>query len=209
MSSERISTGVDAIDRELSGGLQPGTVVGLAAPAASQSEAILNSVLLERETLYLSTLRTEPVIRDELDGGGFQLSDISITHVGVTTPLKEALDEIEKIDGQVNVVIDSMNALEDTDSHANYISFLNSLKTHMVNTGSIAMLHCLTDRDPPYREDTFSMVDAIWRLDLRDDGTALQNRLMVPKIRGEDRPDDIISLDLGREVQVDLSRDIA
>lgn len=209
MSSERISTGVDAIDRELGGGLRPGTVVGVAAPSASQSEAILNSVLLERETLYLSTLRTEPVIRDELDGSGFQMSDISITHVGVTTPIKAALDEIEKIDGQINVVIDSMNALESTDSHENFISFMNSLKTHMVNTGSIAMLHCMTDRAPAHREETFSMVDAVWKLDLRDDGTALQNRLMIPKIRGEDRPDDVISLDLGREVQVDLSRDIA
>lgn len=204
-----MSTGVDAIDRELGGGLRPGTLVCLAAPAASQSEAILNSVLLERHTLYVSTLRTEPVIQDELDGGGFQLSDISIKHVGVTTPIKNALDEIEKIDGQVNVVVDSMNALEATDSHENFISFMNSLKTHMVNTGSIAMLHCLTDHPPRYREDTFSMADAVWRLDLSDDGTALQNRLMVPKIRNEDRPDDVISLDLGREVQVDLSRDIA
>lgn len=209
MSVDRISTGVDAIDRELSGGLRPGTIVGLAAPAASQSEAILNSLLRERQTLFLSTLRDEPVIRDELDRGGYQMSDISIAHVGVTTPVKQATREIEKIDGQINVVVDSINPMEQISQREPYVDFLNKLKTVLVNTGSIAMLHCTNDDPPPYREDTFTMVDVVWRLDLRADGAALQNRLMVPKIRGEDRPEEVISLNLGREVTVDLSRDIA
>jgi len=209
MSVDRISTGVDAIDRELSGGLRPGTIVSLEAPAASQSDAIVNMLLSERESVYLTTLRSEAVVRDELERGGHELSDISIQSLGGSTPIDEAVRTIKQVDGQVNVIVDPLTPLERDAARNRHVSFLNALKTHLVNTGSIALLHCTDEHRPTLRETTLSVSDVVWRLELDTGGTSLENRLIIPKVRGESLPTDIVGVTLGADVAVDLSRDIA
>jgi hypothetical protein len=183
--------------------------VCLTASAASQSDAILKMMIRERESVYVSTLRTEPIVRDELDRGSHQLSEVAIEYAGGSTPIETATRSVEQVDGQVNVIVDPLNPLERGEYRERYVSFLNDLKEQLVNTGSIGLMHCHEENQPALRELTLAMADAVWKLELDTAGSTLENRLMFPKMRGEESPQDVISVTLGSEVTVDLSRDIA
>jgi archaellum biogenesis ATPase FlaH len=210
MASENVSTGIDAIDRELSGGVRTGTIVALEASPASQSETILKTFMRERPAVYVSTLRNEAVVRDEIDRAGQRSGDVSIEHAGVTTPIENVSRSVEQIDGAVNVIVDPITPLERSGQEERYVNFLNSLKTHLINTDSVAMLHCpKADSAPQLREYTRSFADLSWELAIDTDGAYLENRLIISKNRGGQSVEDIITVQLGQDVTVDLSRDIA
>ncbi len=87
---------------------------------------------------------------------------------------------------------------------------MNDLQNHIVNTGSLAILHCLDGRSiPPLRDTTEHFADVIFQLDTRVRGDEVENRLAIPKFRGGRAPKDVIKLDLDEEVSIDTSRDIA
>ena len=55
---------IDALDRELEGGLPGGSLVAYTAPPASQSELLLQELTAARDTLYMTTERTEDAVED-------------------------------------------------------------------------------------------------------------------------------------------------
>jgi archaellum biogenesis ATPase FlaH len=106
-------------------------------------------------------------------------------------------------------ITNTLNPLEETGERNRYVNFLNQFKTHLVNTGSVGILHC-TDLDrPPLRETTLTIADVVWKLDVSVKGNSVESFLQVTKFRGGDPADETIKLDLGEEVAVDTSRDIA
>jgi len=84
------------------------------------------------------------------------------------------------------------------------------LQNHIVNTGSLAIVHCLDGRDvPPLRDTTEHFADVVFQLDTTTTGDEVENRLAIPKFRGGRAPTDVIKLNLVEEVSIDTSRDIA
>jgi hypothetical protein len=163
----------------------------------------------DRPAVYISTLRNEAVVRDEIDQAGQRSGDVSIEHAGVTTPIENVSRSVEQIDGSVNVIIDPITPLETAGQEERYVNFLNSLKTHLINTDSVAMLHCPSIQEPQLRQYTHSFADLVWQLSMDTAGSYLENRLIFSKNRGGQSMEDIITVQLGQEVTVDLSRDIA
>lgn len=205
----RLSTGVTAIDRKLDGGVEAGSIVVVLAPPDSQSEPLLYSFMQKRPTAYVTTLRTEPTVRNDLERA-LRTQDYSIQYAGIDTPIDNANRVVQQVDGKANVVVDTMNPLEETGETNRYVQFLNNLKNHLSNTGSVALLHCTTlDTPPDLREYTLTMADVVWELEVRVKGNAVENFLQVRKLRGGTVVDETIKLKLGTSVEVDTSRDIA
>jgi KaiC/GvpD/RAD55 family RecA-like ATPase len=205
---KRLTTGVTAIDRNHGGGVPGGSVVALVAAPDSQSEPLLHEFMEERPTAYITTLRTEAAVRDDLDRS-LRTHDYTVQYAGIDTPIDNAGRVVQQVDGQANVVVDTLNPLEETGERNRYVNFLNQFKTHLVNTGSVGILHC-TDLDrPPLRETTLTIADVVWKLDVSVKGNSVESFLQVTKFRGGDPADETIKLDLGEEVAVDTSRDIA
>ena len=87
---------------------------------------------------------------------------------------------------------------------------MTELQTHMVNTGSIAFMHCMKEQTPPQnRSSTKHMADVVFDLETQVRGSELENRLTVPKFRGGTALKESIKLELADEVAIDTSRDIA
>ena len=59
----RLSTGIDILDRQLDGGIPPGSIVLLAADPASQSELFPYELTAARATTYLTTIRSAPAVQ--------------------------------------------------------------------------------------------------------------------------------------------------
>ena len=227
-----LSTGIDTLDRRLSGGLPSGSLLAVVAPPASQSESVLHQIMRERPTVYVSTLR-EPVaveagIGDDIDhevsvvyAGETPSMDNEFTRKltgtrihsfarnGKTDPLERVYEAIQAVEGEVNVVLDPTNPLERIGDTSAYREVLNELKDRMLETGGLGVLHCIDGAEPsPLRETSLLVADVVWELDL----VALKNRveyqLTVPKNRGRTPLLEEISLVFDPEPWIDDSRNI-
>ena len=206
----RLPTGVDALDRHLDGGLLPGSIVAFVAPPASQSEQLLYEMTGVRETMYLSTDRTEHVIADTLERTPIPTGDPDIRYISGDAPLEHAIRCFHDVAGGMNLVIDPVDGLELTGDRSQYQHFLNTLQNQMHNTGSVALLHCLEGMsNPPLRDVTLHMADAVFDLDVIVTGSDVESRLAVTKFRGGMAPNETLKLEFAERVRVDTSRDIA
>lgn len=207
--AERLSTGIDLLDRQLGGGLPAGSVVAYCVPPASQSELLLYELVATRETTYLTTQRSSEAIRESLAGANIASGQTTIRDITTGDPLDEMNRLVHTIPEETNLIIDPIDVLEHRD-RTRYTGFLNDLQTHMTNTESVAVLHCLSGRSVPKNRDTTRYVaDIVFDLQTTVDGSEIENRLSVPKFRGGSAPPETIKLRLSDTVTVDTSRDIA
>ncbi|ELY85603.1 RAD55 family ATPase [Natrialba taiwanensis] len=205
---DRLETGIDVLDRKLDGGLPPGCLVAYTAAPASQSELLLYELTAARGTLYLSTERSEETVRHAVESSPSDVGNPTIRHVSSDTPIEETMQLIGALPDGANLIIDTMNVLERTDTDE-FISFLDDLKTQMLDKNGIAVLHCLRGDVPANRTRTYHAVDAVFDLQTAVSGAELENHLTIPKFRGGGQPTKAIKLELVEEVAIDTSRDIA
>lgn len=206
--TRRLPTGIDVLDRTLSGGIPAGSVVVLSAAPASQSELLLYELTAPRETLYLTTERSVAAVRDAFERTHAPTGTPEIESV-CETPLDGAGLLIERLSRGSTLVIDPVDPLERCD-RARYRQFMNDLRTALIDTESVAILHCLSGTNPPGERDlTEYMADVVFSLDTGVSGESIENRLAVPKFRGGRALAETIKLELGEQVRVDTSRDIA
>ncbi|MCD2203605.1 RAD55 family ATPase [Halobacterium sp. KA-6] len=206
---ERLSTGVDVLDRELGGGVPAGTVVAYEAPPASQGELLLYELTRPRPTLYLTTNRTEQAVRDAFEATDAPTGDPEVGYIPGADAIENARRAFRSVPPESTVIIDPADALERAD-RGRYENFVNELGNHMRNVGGIAVLHCLdTDHAPELRGTTEHMADVVFKLRVEETNDEVETRLTVPKFRGGNALDSSIKLNLGERVQVDTSRDIA
>ncbi|MFW5938745.1 MAG: RAD55 family ATPase [Halanaeroarchaeum sp.] len=206
---ERVSTGVEVLDRELAGGLPKGSIVAFQAPPASQGELLLYELTRPRPTLYLTTDRTEDAVADAFRNTRAPTGSPDIRYVSGEDPIDAVRRAFRSAGEETTVIVDPVDGLERT-TRSRYETVLNELANHMENTGSIAILHCLSGSNTPtLRETTQHMADVV--LDLRTEvkSGVIENRLAVTKFRGGRVPPETIKLDLTERVRVDTSRDIA
>lgn len=206
----RLTTGVEALDRNLDGGLLPGSIVAFVSPPGSQSEQLLYELCAVRDTLYLTTDRTEQVIADTLQQTPMPTGDPDIRYVPGDAPLEKASFAFHDVHHGMNLIIDPVDNLELAADRPQYQHFLNHLQNQMHNTDSIGVLHCLDgEHTPPLRDVTLHMADTVFDFDVSVRGTDVETRLAVKKFRGGTAPRETLKLEFGYRVRVDTSRDIA
>lgn len=204
-----LETGVEALDRELGGGFPPGSIVAYCAPPASQSELLLYELTAARSTLYLAMQRSQAAVEDAFSRAQCPTGDPEIREVPADAPLQHATQLVQQLGEGSNLIIDPIDPLERLDRNS-YRQFLNDLQTHMVNTGSVAVFHCLRgEQIPELRETTQHIADIVLELYQEVDGPEIETRLAVPKFRGGPALSDTIKLELAERIRVDTSRDIA
>ncbi len=194
---ELLPTGIETLDRRLGGGLAPGTVVALTAEPASQSEQFLYAATAPRGTLYLSTERTTANVSRAIESTDVATGNPTIRHVSGSGAIENATELIQKLPDSATLVVDLVDTLERCD-RATYVSFLNELKERMIDTGSVAILHCLNDAEhPPNRSATVHAVDAVFDLHTVAPGlgTDVEHYLSIPKFRHESAFSETIELD--------------
>lgn len=205
---DRLSTGIDSLDRALNGGVRPGSIVAVKAPPEVQSDPLLRAGMDIRPSLYVSTIRAATDVRETLertvDG------EFAVEHVGVSDPLSEARSAIGGLSGETNVILDAMNLLESRVDERGYVSFLNKLEEGLRKTGSVGVLHCLeSEPATEHREITLASADMVWNVGVHAAPERLEFYLEIPRARAMAPDERILNLKLGRTVQVDTSRDIA
>ena len=207
--SERLHTGISALDRELEGGIPAGSIVSLAAAPASQAELFLYELTATRGTLYLSLDRPSDAVSKSIDDAPTTTGDPTVRGVTGDAPLDNASKLIAALPESSNLIVDPIDVLERSEP-ARYRNFLNELQNHIYNTGGLAVLHCLDGRHvPELRDTTEHMADVVFELETAIKSDRIETRLAVPKFRGGRALSDVIKLDLTGSIDIDTSRDIA
>ena len=207
--TDRLRTGISALDRELEGGIPAGSIVALTAAPASQAELFLYELTAARGTLYLTLDRTSDAVSNSIDAASTPTGDPTVRDVTGDAPLDNASKLVAALPETSNLVVDPVDVLERHDP-PRYRNFLNELQNHIYNTDSLAVLHCLDGHDvPKLRDTTEHMADVVFQLETELNGDRIENRLAVPKFRGGRALSDVIKLELSSTIDIDTSRDIA
>ncbi len=208
--ASRLRTGIDVLDRKLGGGLPTGSIVLLSAPPASQAELFLYELTATRGTLWLSLNRSAEAVTDSIENTPTETGNPTVRHIPGEAPLDNTGKLVSALPETSNLIIDPIDVLESQEPPSRFRSFMNDLQNHIFNTNSVAILHALNGRSiPPLRDTTEHFADVVFHLESDLTGDEIDNRLAIPKFRGGRSPTDTIKLNLGEEVAIDTSRDIA
>lgn len=229
--TEKLSTGIDKIDRELSGGIDSGSLFAISAGPAMQSEALFQPMMQKRPTVYLTALREPSSVRQSLGTTDHEvvIKDLrekrsmdneflkevtgsrthNLSRVRDAGTLDTVYETVSQITDQVNVIIDPVNPLEETEDTEVYRQVLNELKSSLLETGSIGILLCnQLDDVPPLRDVTLAVSDIVLNLELTTGKNKLQYQITIPKNRGGEPLLEETNIILDDEVWVDESRRI-
>jgi KaiC/GvpD/RAD55 family RecA-like ATPase len=206
--ADRLPTGITVLDRQLDGGIPPGSIVLLSAEPASQSELFLYELTATRGTLYLTTVRSEQAVQDAIGRSSARVGSPTVRDIGGDAPLDGANRLVHDLPESSNLIVDVVDELERQD-RSRYRAFLNNLQIHMMNTGGVAVLHAMRRSTPDNRVLTEHMADIVFDLHTSVKGSEVENKLAVPKFRGGGALEETIKLKLVDTVTIDTSRDIA
>lgn len=231
----KLQTGIETLDRKLDGGFPGGTLVGLVTPPDAPSTRILHELMKQRPTTYITTLRPKSDIGTELMRLGNGHMDVDIEEVGQVREKSEILhslsessiysadireqerildevnDIVQTVGAEENLIIDPINPLEDSESRLAYQELLRSVASKLQDVNGLGILHCLShEEQPPFRDETLTMVDAVWNLEMGTDNEGdLALKMAIPKNRGGELILDNTTLLIDRNrVYTDISRGI-
>jgi KaiC/GvpD/RAD55 family RecA-like ATPase len=205
----RHTTGVEMLDRRLQGGVPAGDVVAFTAPADTQAELLLEAIACERETVFVSTLRTAAETKRTLVDAGADLGSLRVSRADPDDLLSDPGRYVGQVPERSNLVVEGVGALE-ADDREPYLQFLDAVKSSVSNTESVGLLFGIDrETDPPRRSLTLHRADHVWRLYQELTNKGLRTTFSVPKRRGGAALREPIQVRLTDEVEVDTSRDIA
>lgn len=206
--SDRLTTGITALDRGLGGGALPGSVIALTAPPESESGLLVREFVAQRPTLYLTTVRDAPIVRERLSR--HDVGEVDIVEVDPDPSLMDATEKVTQAGEGWNVVVDTIDPLEAAADDDALQHFLNDLKLHVMDQEGAALLHCTRhEDDSPLRATTLTLADAVWDLRSTVGTNEVEEHLVVRKFAGGDATDEIVNLEFDTRVSVDTSRDIS
>src|SRR6056297_1323957 len=144
----RLRTGIDVLDRKLDGGIPAGSIVALTAQPASQAELFLYELTATRGTLWLSLDRTAESVVASIEQTPANTGDPTVRHISGEAPLDNAGKLVSALPETSNLIVDPLDVLEAQEPHSRFRAFMNDLQNHIVNTGSLAIVHCRGGRAP-------------------------------------------------------------
>ncbi|XVH31222.1 RAD55 family ATPase [Haloferacaceae archaeon DSL9] len=205
---ERLSTGIDALDRRLGGGLPAGSLLLFSSAPASQAELVLAELIADRPTTYLTPFRPAEAVRAGLDSSALPPTAVDVVELDPADPIPRARGCVDSLPAETTLVVDPVDPLERRAE--DYRELLVDLQATIADTDRIAVLHALSGRSvPPQRDLSEHIADIVFELRTEVVGTEITNRLVVPKFRGGRALEETIKLKLADDVTIDTSRDIA
>lgn len=206
-----LSTGIETLDRKLSGGLPPGTLVAVVTPPGVQHDPLLCAGTDERASHFFTTMKSEAAVRRafERSAGGSKIEYIrELDPKEADSQLSAWIHDIS--DGD-DFYVDTIDPIEESLDRDRYAELLNTFDDRLDAVGSIGYLYGLSTETPPHnRRYTLDFADCVLRLRARQQRDKLNYYLEIPKatgvaLGGADRH---LEIDIDRGVDIDQTRNI-
>jgi len=187
----------------MGGGVPPGRLVVLVADPGVQSELIVDTILAQRDTLYVTTDRPDWEVQKDIEPG-LGSGEVVIRDHSPDSLLSGLDSLLDDLGTSSNFVLDSVNELELV-PRKRYRVFLSDVKRRLFDTGSMGLLTGVTTAHESARDLTLRRADIVLRLETQTTDREIQNLLSVPKFRGGAAIEETFKLELTDEVRVDTS----
>lgn len=203
------TTGIPPLDRQLDGGVPPGSIILFTAPPASQSEQFLYKFASPRDTLYSTTIRSKESVRDAMFRSPVQVGEEPAIEEHTDSQINEVKDALRRLEPESTLIVDTINPLEHND-RADFLYFLNDIQNELHNKNAVVIFHATKGESTVENRDiSKQMSDVVFDLTQFIDGDEIVTKLTIPKYRGGTIPEEPIKLDLTEGITIDTSRDIA
>lgn len=206
-----LSTGIETLDRKLSGGLPAGTLVAVITPPALQHDPLLCAGTDERASHFYTTMKSEAAVRRsfERSAGGSKIEYIE--RIDPAEADNQFAARIHDIDEGEDFYVDTIDPIEESLDRDSYADLLNNFDDKLAEIDSIGYLYGLATETPPHnRRYTLDFADCVLRLRGRQQRDKLNYYLEIPKatgvaLGGKDR---YLEIDIDRGVDIDQTRNI-
>jgi archaellum biogenesis ATPase FlaH len=228
---QRLSTGVDILDRNLNGGLPNGALVYFSANPKSMPEVFLLELAMPRKTYYITTSKDPRyIMRDmkelDLDVPNLEFVDVHAEYYHKILPqepdkhkainklvefLNKWLEGLEASKEQdFTIIFDSFSFLVELGVESDEVKTMLDRIYDIINNGNgICYLMMIKG---VHHESIESRIqywcDVIFDIDLERKGDKIVNKLTLPKIRGMSPVTDYIKFKVTDRITIDTSRDI-
>ncbi len=208
----KLSTGIEILDNPeyLEGGFQKGAVVTLLANPIATAELFLFDLASVRKTNYFTTARSADSVEKSLDAMGRSLDDFEIVDLySADDPFDATMEALEDVGEEENIIFDIFSDVVRYD-RGDEILDLTYRVSH--ETDSVTYLYMVKEDDETltYEESRVPYAsDAVMKMMTGIEGEKVENRLSISKLRGQTPPPKTVKLNIGEEIEVDTSRDIA
>jgi hypothetical protein len=191
------SSGVDALDDMLAGGVPAGGVVALLADPESPAERLLYAASAANRTRYLTTLRPPAEVRDGLAAHG--AASTAVAAVSGDDLLSDPDGHLGGLEERSLLVVDPVTEAEQGGRDA-YRDLLETVKSRLRETDSVGLLYCPRTTPPTLRRDlTLGLADHVWSLSVERTRATAEPRLWVARARGLALPTDGLGLRFGAD----------
>jgi len=223
------STGIEMLDRYLSGGLPRGSVVLFSADPKSMSEVFLYHFATARKSYYFSTERDPKYIKQNILDFGLTTDNITFVDVygqyhkksarsannkSDKTIIRYFSNELEKLKKHKDFtcVIDTFSFfLELGSGYSRMKELIDQVYNITKETDSVSYLYILKGVHNPKVVNTISNTcDTIFDIESERVGDKVTNKLLIPKIRGMfPAPTQLIKYQIRDDIQIDTSMYLA
>lgn len=227
----RLRTGVEILDRNLSGGLPYGALVYFSANPKSMPEVFLLELATPRKTYYITTHSSPRYILRHIKELDLEVHDIEFIDLHteyyknilpaepdkckaakkLVEFLNDWLGRLEKNhEKDFTIIFDSFSFLVDQDIEADELKSMLDRIYDIINDGnSICYLMMIKGMHHESVENRIQYwCDVIFDIDLERKGDKIVNKLTLPKIRGMSPVTDYIKFKVTDRITIDTSRDI-
>jgi len=208
----KLSTGIEILDNPeyLDGGFPRGSVITLVANPIATAELFLYDLADVRHTNYFTTARSADSVEKTVEmigrsSEGFEVIDL----YSADDVFDTAISALEDVGNEENIIFDTFSEVVRHD-RGNELLDLTYRVSH--ETDSVTYLYMIKEDGETLTYDESRVPyasDVVMKMMTGIEGEKVENRLAVSKLRGQTPPPKTIKLNIGDEIVVDTSRDIA
>jgi KaiC/GvpD/RAD55 family RecA-like ATPase len=229
MTTKLLSTGLPTLDKELDGGLLPGSLVYLMADSMTMAEIFLYQFIQQRSSYYVNTERKTEYIINNLKQFGYDESKIKFIDVhekyydkgskllngGIIKDymiLDFLIKQLEIIDAkEINLIIDTITFFQHLEvKRSKFKEMVDIIYDTTKRTGGLGFLYGLkVEKRSIIEDELINICDAVFDVSLTKKTDKSTTELTIPKARDRPIHGNVLKFKIEGGIIMDTSREIA
>ena len=229
MANKLLPTGLLTLDKELDGGLLPGSLVYLMADPMTMGEIFLYQFIQQRPSYYINTERKPEYILNNLKQLGFEVSGIKFIdiHDKYYENVSKLLDRGELRDyrvldffikqleiievKEINLIVDTITFFQHLEvKRSNLRELIDKLYDTVKRTEGLGFLYGIKDENRSLLEnEVINICDAVFDISLIKKADKTTTELTIPKARDRPIHGNVLKFKIEGGIIMDTSREIA
>lgn len=229
MATKLLSTGLPTLDKELDGGLLPGSLVYLTADPMTMGEIFLFQFIQQRPSYYVNTERKPEHITNNITQFGFESSGVKFIDIhekfyeksGKLLDRGELRDykvmdffirQLELIDArEINLIVDTITFFQQLEvKRSKFKELIDIMYETIKRTQGLGFLYGIkSDNRSLIENEVINICDAVFDISLIRKADKTTTELTIPKARDRPIHGNVLKFKIEGGIIMDTSKEIA